>query len=176
MIYIDIFLIVFFVAFALFTFYFAFVINNRWSIAMGVVLLLCANLSFFSLTEYRGFPAHSSSFEDAEFISGYSVPPNGQEPGRLFVWLTDSKTSETIFESMFHSNLDMLPRAYEIPYTKENKKKVDQANKNKRDGMRVKITSNKNTNIPFGEKSQKTDIQVEFIDPRDAIAKESAGE
>lgn len=174
MIYIDIFLITFFVVVALFTFYFAFVISNKWSIILGILLLLCANLSFFSLSEYRGYPTHSSNFEDAEFISGYSVEPNGVEEGRIFVWLTDSKTSETVFEKIFKSDLDMLPRAYEIPYTKENKKRVDQANRNKQNGMRVKITAKKKTKSPSGEKTQRTEIQVEFIDPRNAIEKVAA--
>ena len=102
------------------------------------------------------------------------VPPNKITQGRIFLWLKHSVSEQPwISRNIFkYDNLDETPRAYEIPYTKENVKKINRALQAKKNGMLVDIiVRDKKGKITNRGESFSTGMTVKIIDPRKLLSK-----
>lgn len=165
----------FFMAIALYISYLGLMSNLGWKRTLAALILLSflSILTFFSLTTYRGYPAKQSLLTKQEMISAHIQYPTTHQEGRIFLWLIKtvgepSKIERYLFK---RDRLHETPRAYEIPYTKENEKKIKEAQKAKENGMLVDIENQKKPSNTNNSDTISKGVNVIIIDPRQMLQK-----
>lgn len=137
--------------------------------AIAVMIILLSVASYWSIKEYRGYPVVDDFQGTKEILFSIVEDPTNERQGRIYLWMRKSRSEETTLEKLFKLTFKFQPRAYEIPWTKENAKKIRQAQEQSRKGMRVRIKKKK-SNREGGELNLGKFV-IEMMNPRDALSK-----
>lgn len=86
-------------------------------------LFFWSSFSYFFANNYEGWPS-KENFPKSQVVGIQIIQPTNIEQGRIFVWVYHIGLTNKRF---FEYNPKNIPRAYEIPYTKESEKSFKEA-------------------------------------------------
>lgn len=170
---IDFILVIFFTLQALAVAYY--IIRSRtamtWSsLVFCIGLAVTATVTFWSLENYRGYPVYAQSFAKNELIYGKVDRPSNGSKGRIFVWLHITDHEPTWLEKTLRLEYFLQPRAFEVPYSKEEAAKVEKALEQIKKGYVVEIEG---AFKPKNDSDTDGQMKMRFVtkDPRTILQK-----
>lgn len=118
----------------------------HWAAKSGFIImsLVCACMSFVTFRAALGWPVKlPKAPSEFQFVYGAAREPiaGRGDPGAIYLWIMEPGSKE--------------PRSVQIPYTRENHKKVEQAKKKVNEGKTVYMKSGGEDGDDDGEPGQK---------------------
>jgi len=169
---IDFVLAFFFMAAAAFMWYHYARLGSFMTFLIATITIVLGMASYFSIQTFQGYPVFIPA-NKGEMHWAVIKEETNDKPGKIFLWLERSEEDENAIERFFKLDFKNQPRAYEIPYTEENKKSVREALESKMLGLEVELSESSDEPPPEGEEDEITQESIRFdiIDPSRIILK-----
>lgn len=141
---------------------------TKTTVACLFSLIVLSSALYWSLTSYRGYPVLSDISIDNEVLAILVESPSIKKEGRIYLWLKKTGNNQNHLDEILRLDYKNKPRAYQIPYTKENAKQARRAMEAKNKGYNVRVTNGRKV---LGGEVSKSKFHFEVVNPREGMKK-----
>ena len=144
----------------------------RDSIFGIVIVLMLATGTFWSISNYRGYPSYDIHMAKYQLLWGVVKQPQGDDPGAIYLWLYEPDRTTNWLEEQFGIEFHKHPRAYKMTYSEEAERELAKALQQIKQGGAANVELERQQ-IPNSGNDQKNHIKFTFqiLTPQETLPK-----